>query len=93
MECVTTASALVMFNGSPTNEFPLCRGLHQGDSLPPFLFLLVAEGLNVMFTATVHVSLFLGYKIGEASLVCVSHLQFANDTLILGEKNWEIFEL
>jgi hypothetical protein len=66
----------------------MCRGLRQEDPLSPFLFLLEADGLNLMLTTVVDVSLFLGYKVGEASPVHVSHLQFVNDTLILGEKKW-----
>ncbi|MCI48432.1 RNA-directed DNA polymerase (Reverse transcriptase), partial [Trifolium medium] len=47
-----------------TEEFPLQRGLRQGDPLSPFLFLLAAEGLNVLMKATVERNLFTGYSIG-----------------------------
>lgn len=33
-------------------------------------------------------NLFTGYKVGRSNAVVVSHLQFADDTLILGEKSW-----
>ncbi|GAU20182.1 hypothetical protein TSUD_352460 [Trifolium subterraneum] len=72
----------------PTEEFPLERRLRQGDPLSPFLFLLAAEGLNVMMRAMVQSNLFTGYTIGSANSTVVSHLQFADDTLLLGVKSW-----
>ncbi|XP_045831507.1 uncharacterized protein LOC123922882 [Trifolium pratense] len=64
------------------------RGLRQGDPLSPFLFLLAAEGLNVLMESLVAGNLFEGYKIGETNTISVSHLQFADDTLLLGGKSW-----
>lgn len=60
------------------------RGLGQGDPLSPFLFLLAAEGLNILMKSLFDTQLFTGYSIGEVNPVVVSHLQFANDTLLLG---------
>ena len=60
-------SALV--NGSPTNEFPLVRGLRQGDPLSPFLFLIASEGLNVLMNAAKGTQLFIGYGIGHEAEV------------------------
>jgi hypothetical protein len=74
-------------NGSPTSEFPLKRGLRQG-SLSPFLFLLAAEGLIVMMKYVVENNLYTGYAVGASNSVVVSHLQFADDTLLLGTKSW-----
>lgn len=74
-------------NGSPTNEFNLGRGLRQGDPLSSFLFLLAAKGLRVMINQAVEVNMFTGYKFGEMGQH-ISHMQFADDTLIVGGKFW-----
>jgi len=87
-ECVCTSTTSVLVNGSPKDEFPLERGLRQGDPLSPFLFLLATEGLNVLMKALVEANVFTGYSVGGANLVVVSHLQFADDTLLLGKKIW-----
>jgi hypothetical protein len=87
-ECICTATASVLVNGSPTEEFPFQRGLRQGDPLSPFLFLVVAEGLNVMMSTMVERDQFVGYSVGEQDSMVVLHLQFADDTLLLGEKSW-----
>jgi len=73
-EYVTTATASVLVNGSPTDEFALGRGLRQGDPLSPFLVLLAAEGLNIMMKAMVKAELFRGYKVGGGDSMILSHL-------------------
>jgi len=85
-ECVGTASVLV--NESPTDEFNIECGLRQGDPLSPFLFVLATEGLNVLMLSLLEAGLFQGYKVGRREDMCLSHLQFADDTLINGEKSW-----
>ncbi|MCI73926.1 RNA-directed DNA polymerase (Reverse transcriptase), partial [Trifolium medium] len=57
--------ASVLVNGSATDEFPLERGLRQRDPLSPFLFLLAAEGLNMLMEVMVERNLFTGYSVGE----------------------------
>jgi len=81
---VSTAIASVLVNGNLTYKFPLERGLHQGDPLSPFLFLLAAEGLNIMMVEMVTANMFTGYAVGYTKSMVVSHLQFADDTLLLG---------
>ena len=87
-ECIGTATTLVLVNGSRTDEFKLERGLRQGDPLSPFLFLLAAEGFNILMKSMVDNHLFHGYKVGSDVSTVVSHLQFADDTLIIAEKSW-----
>jgi len=87
-ECVTTTTASILVNGSPIDEFPLKRGLRQRDPISPFLFLLATEGLNVMMDSAVENNLFTSYGVGAVNSVVVSHLQFADDTLLLCTKSW-----
>ncbi|XP_045797737.1 uncharacterized protein LOC123891912 [Trifolium pratense] len=41
-----------------------------------------------MVNASVLVNLFLGFSVGEDVLYKVTYLQFADDTLVVAEKNW-----
>jgi hypothetical protein len=86
--CVFAGSMSVLVNGSPTREIDIHRGLKQGDPLAPFLFLLVAEGLGGAMRKAVEVNLFKGFVVGRGG-VMVSHLQYADDTLCIGEASVE----
>lgn len=81
-ECITTASANVLVNGSPSGEFPLERGIRQGDPLSPFLFLVAAEGLNILAKKAIKEGLLKGAVIGREK-VEVPLLQYADDTIFL----------
>lgn len=52
-ECLSSALVVVLLNGGPKKEFRPERGLHQGDPLSPFLFLIVVEGLSAMISKAV----------------------------------------
>ena len=57
-ECIGTAIAYVLVNGSSTDEFHMEKGLRQGDPLSPFHFLLAAEGFNILMKSLVDNQLF-----------------------------------
>ena len=73
-ECVGSTTASVLVNSSLTEEFPIERGLRQGDPLSLFLFLLAAEGFNVLMTSLVEAGLCHGYRVGNHDSVSLSHL-------------------
>lgn len=70
------------------HEFMFGKGLHQGDLLSPFLFLIATKGLNSLRKQMVDKDLFKGVKL-RALLTQVSHLQFVDYTIIMGHKVWQ----
>ncbi|XP_071704508.1 uncharacterized protein [Rutidosis leptorrhynchoides] len=63
LSCLTSASISILVNDAPTNEFSLGRGVRQGYPLSPFLFLLAAEGLNILTKAAIEKGLFKGVEV------------------------------
>ncbi|GAU34029.1 hypothetical protein TSUD_16170 [Trifolium subterraneum] len=82
--CVFAGNLSVLVNGSPTTEINIQRGLKQRDPLAPFLFLIVAEGFSGAMQRVYTLNLFKGFSIGRNPVV-ISHLQYADDTLCIGE--------
>lgn len=85
-ECVFTSIFFVLVNSSPTNNFKVGRGLRKMNSLSPFLFLLVVEGLTCLVNKVVSVGDYLPFKVNKD--IQFDILQFSNDTTLLGEVSW-----
>jgi len=81
---IYSASFAIPVNGSPTDFFSASRGLHQGDPISPLLFLLVIEVFTRMLLTANSASLLSGFLVGRrnSTTISVSHLLFADDTII-----------
>ncbi|GKV32839.1 hypothetical protein SLEP1_g41408 [Rubroshorea leprosula] len=83
-ECLKSSFVSFLINGNPMKQFPVNRGIRQGDPLSPFLFLIVAEGLNRLVSLVVEKEWYKGVPIGSGD-VMVAHLQFVDDTIFFGK--------
>ena len=89
--CISTIQFSVLVNGSPADFFGSSRGLRQGDPLSPLLFLIMMEVFSRMLRRVEGVGLICGFNLegrrdgGER----VSHLLFANDTILFCDADVE----
>nr|KAJ0191688.1 hypothetical protein LSAT_V11C800406980 [Lactuca sativa] len=82
--CLNSSWASVIINGSPTKEFPMSKGVCQGDPLSPYLFIIAMEGLSVAIRTACDKGIFKGVQIpGNGPIL--SHLFYADDALFIGE--------
>ena len=91
MRLVTTVSFSVLFNGDRLDSFVPTRGIRQGDPISPYLFLLAVEGLSCLLKSKIQSSSLSGIKVA-ASAPMVSHLLFADDSLLFFKANRESAE-
>ena len=89
--CISTVQFSVLFNGSPADFFGSLRGLRQGNPLSPLLFLVVMEVFSKMIKRVEGVGLLRGFKADSrrGGGVCVSHILFADDTILFCDANEE----
>lgn len=74
-------SALVQVNGIDSKSFIPERGLRQGDSIYPYLFILCAEAFSWLISKGVVEGELNGVKVAR-NAPPISHLLFANDSIL-----------
>jgi hypothetical protein len=86
LQLVTGVHTAISINGEVGPSFRNKRGLRQGDPLSPLLFNFMAEALSVMLTKASEA----GHIAGVVPHLIpggISHLQYADDTLIFVQYN------
>ena len=81
MRCVRTVTYSIKINGSPKGHIIPSRGIHQGDPLSPYFFLLCAKGLLTLIKVSVACSNMKGVSVCQGG-PNLSHLFFVDDSLI-----------
>nr|GEV03130.1 reverse transcriptase domain, reverse transcriptase zinc-binding domain protein [Tanacetum cinerariifolium] len=82
--CLTSALIFVLINEAPSKEFKMERGLRQGDPLSPFLFLMVAEALQISVIEACNKGIYQGISLMQDG-DSLSLLQYADDALLFGK--------
>jgi len=81
MMCVKLVSYSVIINGSPCGFFTPKKGLRQGHTISPYLFLLCAESFSELLTKALIARRIHGVWVCKQALI-ISHLLFADDSMI-----------
>ena len=96
LECIKSVTYSVLVNGEPKGNIIPTRGIHQGDPLSPYLFLLCSKGLNRLLEHAVESKHIEGVSLCKNGPK-ISHPFFADDSLVFCrarvgdvEKNQEI---
>lgn len=84
MECVSLVSFIFLNNEERRGVIRPARGIHQGDSISPYLFLFCAEALSKILESVERRKEIEGLRIAKESLP-ITHLLFANDCLLFFE--------
>ena len=89
--CISTAKFSILVNGVPAEFFSSSKGLRQGNPLSPYLFVMGMEVLSVLIRRVVEGGFISECKIwrGSGLVANISHLLFADDTIVFCEAKKE----
>ncbi|XP_074267339.1 uncharacterized protein LOC141590668 [Silene latifolia] len=86
MECVTSATMQILWNGEPSEKFKPTRGVRQGDPLSSYLFVMCLEKLQQAIDVEVRDKNWKPIPICKDGPL-ISNLFFADDMVLFAEAN------
>lgn len=84
--CIFNSTMSVLGNGSSTDDFILGIRLRQRALYPLSSLFYLWKGLTCLMKKAVEIGDFRGFKVNEEVIMDI--LQFAKDTIIVGEGSW-----
>ncbi|RVW74136.1 LINE-1 retrotransposable element ORF2 protein [Vitis vinifera] len=81
--CISTAKFSVIVNGTPAGFFSSSKGLHQGDPLSPYLFVMGMEVLSVLIRRAMEGGFISGCKIQRNRAASGLKINLAKSEVIL----------
>ena len=84
MNCISSSSISILFNGGKLDKFQPTRGIHQGDPLSPYIFLLCMEFLGYLIDKECMEKKWTPMKASRANLE-ISHLFFTDDLMFFAK--------
>ncbi|XP_021726206.1 uncharacterized protein LOC110693390 [Chenopodium quinoa] len=92
MECITTPSMNILWNGEKTDAFYPTRGIRQGDPLSPYLFVLCMERLNQVIEESIVANRWKPIYASRGGPL-LSNLFFVDDLILFAEASIEQAEI
>lgn len=86
LSILSSSKSMIMVNGNQTPFFSHQRGLHQGDSLSPLIFILLTDSLQAFIVNCV-------LLFHEPIILHPQILQFADDTIIFSKARPETLKM
>lgn len=84
--CITTTNYAFLINGSPKIFFRAFKGLRQGFSLSPLLFLIIMDGLSCQIRQVRSLGLLSGVHVISRN-INITHLMFVDELLFGRSEN------
>ena len=86
MSCISNTSTAILFNGNKLDSFQPSRGIRQGDSISPYIFLLCIEFLGAQINSMCENNRWDKIKASKNG-PSFSHVFFADDFMLFTKAN------